>query len=64
MRCRRLSVSSAKAHNVLGLTTIDINNYNRFTIKYFKYSTADYIFNNEIKIFKRDLKYLTIEIAE
>ena len=31
---------------------IDVNDYNKFAIKHFKHSIADYIFNDEIKAFK------------
>ena len=37
--------------------TIDVSDYNRFTVKYFKYSTAGYIFDDKIKTFERDLKH-------
>ena len=43
---------------------IDVNDYNKFTIKHFKHNIADYIFNDEIETFKRDLKHLTMKIAE
>ena len=43
---------------------ININDYDRFTIKHFKYSTAGYIFDDKIEAFKRDLEHLTMEIAE
>ena len=31
---------------------IDVSDYDRFAIKYFKYSTAGYIFDDEIEAFK------------
>ena len=43
---------------------IDISDCDRFTIKYFKHSTTSYIFDDEIEAFKRDLKHLTMKIAE
>ena len=35
--------------------TIDVNNYDRFAIKHFRYNTIKYIFKDEIKTFERDI---------
>ena len=43
---------------------IDVSGYNRFAIEHFKQSTAGYIFDGEIKAFKRDLEHLTMKITE
>ena len=39
---------------------IDINNCDRFAIKHFKHNAVKYIFENEIKTFKRDINQIKL----
>ena len=42
------------------LYAINVNDYDRFIMKHFKYNVIKYIFENEIKAFERDINQMKL----